>query len=161
MKHNGRQNGVTLLELIVALSIAVVIIGGLGAAVQLIINTTERGNAEASALHNVQKAAYWISRDAQMARTADISEGEEAEEITLEWIDTDGNAHTSSYCVLDTELLRAYDGVATVVARDISLTEFALLENMLTFRIKSTNAGRWSVSRSATGKAYLRPNTRG
>ena len=54
MRHYGRQNGMTLLELIVALSIAVVIVGGLGAAVQLIINTTERGNAEASALHNIQ-----------------------------------------------------------------------------------------------------------
>lgn len=161
MKHNGRQSGMTLLELIVALSIAVVIIGGLGAMVQMIINTTERGNAEASALHNIQKAAYWVSRDAQMARTTDISDGEEAEEITLEWIDTEGNAHTSSYCVLDTELLRAYDGVATVVARDISLTEFARSGNMLTFRIESTDTSRWSVRRSTTGKVYLRPGTGG
>jgi type II secretory pathway pseudopilin PulG len=157
MRHNGRQHGMTLLELIVALSITVVIIGGLAAALQLIVSTTERGNAEASALHNVQKAAYWISRDAQMARTADISEGDEAEEITLEWIDTEGNAHTSSYCVFDTELLRAYDGVATVAARGISLTEFALSGNILTFRIESTSGGRWSVHRSATGKVYLRP----
>lgn len=157
MRHKGRQNGMTLLELIVALSIAVVIIGGLTAAMHLIINTTERGNAEASALHNVQKAAYWISRDAQMARTVDISEGEEAEEITLEWMDIEGNAHTSSYCVCDTELLRAYDGVATVAARGISLTEFALSGDILTFRIESTGGGGGAVHRSVTGKVYLRP----
>ncbi len=161
MRYNSRQSGMTLLELIVALSISVLIIGGLGATVQLIVNTTERGNAEASALHNVQKAAYWVSRDAQMARTTDISESGEAEEITLEWIDNEGNAHTSSYCLLRTDLLREYDGAVTVVARDISLTEFARLGNMLTFRIESTDTSRWSVRRSATGKVCLRPNTGG
>ncbi len=43
------------------------------------------------------------------------------------------------------------------LARGISLTEFALSGNILTFRIESTSGGRWSVRRSATGKVYLRP----
>ena len=96
-----------------------------------------------------------------MARSADISDGEEAEEITLEWIDTGGNAHTSSYFLLRKDLLREYDGVVTVAARDISLTEFALSGNMLTFRIESTSDDRWSVRRSSTGKVCLRANMGG
>ncbi|MBA7637982.1 hypothetical protein ES703_45631 [subsurface metagenome] len=160
MSHRSHQRGMTLLELIIATAITAVIVGGLSTAIYLIISTTERGNAEASALHNIQKAAYWISRDAQMARTTDLIDGESAiDSLSLQWIDGDGNPHSSSYELSGTELLRNYDDTLTIVARGISSAEFAISGNILTFNIESTHAGRWPVSRATTGKVYLRAKT--
>ena len=157
MSNRSRQQGMTLVELIIATAITAVIVGGFSVAIYLIISTTERGNAEASALHNIQKAAYWISRDAQMARTTDLTDGETTvDELTLEWIDCDCNSHFSSYWLSGTELQRNYDDTVTIVAWDISSTEFTISGHILTFRIESTPDGRWQVSRATTGKVYLR-----
>jgi len=160
MKMNA-EKGVTLVELLIALTITAVIVGGLSAAIYLIVTTTERGNAEAKALHNLQKAAYWISLDAQMAATTDIPDGGEAESITLSWIDSDGNSHSSSYNLSDSELRREYDGTISTVAQGISTVRFAISGNIITFHLESTTAGRWPVRRSMTGKVYLRPDIGG
>jgi len=157
----GAEKGMTLVELLVAITITAVIVGGLSAAIYLIVSTTERGNAEASALHNLQKAAYWISLDAQMAATTDIPDGGEAESITLSWIDSQGNSHTSSYSLSDSDLLRQYDSTVSTVAQGISRVRFTVSGNTLTFYLESTAAGRWPVKRSLSGQVFLRPETGG
>ncbi|HEY81867.1 MAG TPA: type II secretion system protein [Dehalococcoidia bacterium] len=155
------EKGMTLVELLVAITITAVIVGGLSAAIYFIVATTERGSAEASALHNLQKAAYWISLDAQMAATTDIPDGGQAESITLSWIDSEGNSYTSSYSLSDSNLLRQYNSTVSTVARGISMVRFAISGNTLTFYLESTAAGRWPVKRSMTGQVYLRPETGG
>ena len=160
MSHKSSQKGMTLVEVLVACTITAVIVGGLTVAIYTITSVTERGNAEASAIHNMQKAAYWISRDAQMARTTDLIDGDTAvDSVTLGWIDGDGNSHSSSYWLSGTELQRNYGDTITTVAWDISSIEFAISGNVLTFRIESTPEGRWQVTRVKTGKVCLRAKT--
>jgi len=66
MRHYDNQRGITLIEMLIALGISGVIVGGLAAAIYSIMNITGRGNAEIKALRDIQSASYWISNDAQM-----------------------------------------------------------------------------------------------
>ena len=159
MSERNNQKGMTLVELLVALTITAVIIGGLSIAIYMITSVTERGNADTSALHNMEKVAYWISNDARMANTTDLSDGgSPADSITLQWIDGNGNNHYSHYWLSGTNLQRDYDGVITVVAWDISSIEFSISGDILTFRTESTPPTRWQLVRAATGKVNLRPD---
>ena len=160
MNHKSSQKGMTLVELLVALTITAVIIGGLSTAIYTIINVTERGKAESSALHDIQKAAYWISGDAQMAWTTGLPDGGPAvDSMTLEWTDGYGDSHSSSYWLSDTELQRNFDGNITTAAWYITSIEFSISGDVLTFRIESTPPGRWQISRQTTGKVCLRAKT--
>lgn len=148
----------TLIEAIIALGISSVIILGLAAAVYTIMNVTGRGNAEILALRDVQSAAFWISNDTQMARGVSFAGGgEPAEDMTLEWVDYEGNPHSSTYSLSETQLLRNYDDTVSVIAQYVSLAEFSVADDVLTYTIVSTPPGRWSTSQEVTGNAVLRP----
>lgn len=160
MSDKSSQKGMTLVELLVACTITAVIVGGLSVAIYMIISVTERGNAEAYALHDIQKVAYWISKDAQMAWTTGLCDGGPAvDSITLEWVDGDGDSHSSSYWLSGTELQRNYDGNITTAAWYITSIEFSISGDVLTFRVESTPPGRWQISRQTTGKVCLRAET--
>jgi len=159
MSNKSSQSGLTLVEVIIASALTALLVGGFGMAIYAIVSVTQRGNDEASALHDIQNASYWISNDTQMASTTDlVDEAGAVDSVTLEWIDGQGNPHSSIYSLLDTELERDYDGSIRTVARYVSSIEFSLSGNLITFRLESTPPGRWQVSREATGTVYLRPN---
>ena len=150
----------TLIEILIACTITAVIIGGLSAAIYTITNVTERGSAESNALHDIQKAAYWISNDARMAWTAGLSDGGlPADSMTLEWTDGNGDSHSCSYWLSGTKLQRNYDGNIITAALYITSTEFSISGDVLTFRVESTPPGRWQISRQVTGEVCLRART--
>ncbi len=62
------EKGYALLERLVAITIMVVASGDAGAAIFQVLKNTERNNDYMTAVRQVEKAGYWISRDAQMAR---------------------------------------------------------------------------------------------
>jgi prepilin-type N-terminal cleavage/methylation domain-containing protein len=160
MSPKSNQKGFTLVELLIACAITAAIIGGLSVSIYTIINVTERGSAEGSALHDIQKAAYWISKDAQMAWTTGLPDGSPAvDNVTLRWTDGSGHSHSSSYWRVGTKLQRNYDGIITTAAWYITTIEFSISGNVLTFRVESTPPGRWHISRQTEGKVYLRAKT--
>ena len=159
MIGKNSQKGMALVELLVAVAITGLIVGGLGTAIYMIVTATERGNDEATVLHDIRNPSYWISYDAQMAETTDLNEGALVDHVTLEWIDEHGNSHYSSYSLSGTELKRTYDGMTTTVARYVSSVEFSISGNLLTFHLESAMGGRWDVSQETTGIACLRPKT--
>jgi type II secretory pathway pseudopilin PulG len=146
----------TLIEMLIAMGISAVVIGGLTAGIYAIMDVTGRGNAEITALRDIQSASYWISNDAQMAREAILAEGEPATGLTLEWDDSTGSPHTSSYTLTDTELVRNYDDILTTVAWNVSSVEFTVNADVLTYTVLSAPPGRWNVSRKVTGQVNLR-----
>ena len=151
-----------MVELIIATAITSLIVSGLGTAIYLIITVTERNNDEASALHDIRNAAYYISSDAQMASTTDLTDGAEpVDTLSLEWTDGFGNAHSSSYQLSGTELQREYNSATTTVARHVSSVEFSISGDVLTFRVESTPPGRWQVSRETTSVVNLRADLQG
>ena len=160
MIGKNSQKGMALVELLVAVAITGLIVGGLGTAIYMIVTATERGNDEATVLHDIRNPSYWISYDAQMTDTTDLVDGDPGvDSMILEWIDEHGNSHYSSYSLSGTELKRTYDGMTTTVARYVSSIEFSISGNLLTFHLESAMGGRWDVSQETTGIACLRPKT--
>ena len=160
MNDKANQRGMTLVEVIIATAISSLIISGLGTAIYMIINVTERGNDEASALYHVRNATYHISSDAQMASTTDLIDGADpVDSLSLEWTDGFGNSHSSSYQLYGTDLQRNYDSTITTVARYVSSVEFSISGDVLTYYLESSPSRYEQANKETTGTVYLRPDT--
>ena len=73
---NKRQNGFTLLELIIALAIGVIILGVLGGALYQILAASSSSSNNIMAIRQVQNAGYWISMDVQQSNSDYITVGD-------------------------------------------------------------------------------------
>jgi prepilin-type N-terminal cleavage/methylation domain-containing protein len=62
-----KEIGYTIIELLIAVSIMALASVAAGMAMYQVFGGTEDNNNNMTALHQVQNAGYWISRDAQMA----------------------------------------------------------------------------------------------
>jgi len=160
----NRQEGVTLPELLVAVSIIGLIVSFLGTATYQILNVTEYGSDKMIATHELQNAAHWVSYDGQMARTA--SGGSE---LVLTLPDDSQVA----YGVVGTELLRTAGGSQMLLARNISAIEFIVegrtnhvtagslfedrQERTITMTVTSSPPGRPNISEQKAYKICLRP----
>ena len=152
------ERGVTLVEILLAAGIATMIIGVLGSSIFLFWRTTEQGNERYRALHDVQNAGFWITRDGQRAQSTSLIEGADpVESMTLSWTDG-GQSHTVTYSLSGNSLQRNHDGTITTVARLISSVGFSIsAQRVITCAITSSPQGRWEVSEQTTYKVYLRP----
>jgi prepilin-type N-terminal cleavage/methylation domain-containing protein len=68
MKLKTTERGFTLIELVVGLSITAFVVGGASMTTTTMMRLTPQNNDWAVALHQVQNAGYWISRDVQMSQ---------------------------------------------------------------------------------------------
>lgn len=160
MTKMSDQRGMTLIELLVATAITALIVALIGSVIYQFISVTERGNAQLSALHDIQNAARWISHDGQMAESTDLIDGDPpVSSVRLDWTDEYGTSHFSTYSLSGTELQRNCDGSVITVARHISAAEFSITGDVLTAKLKSSPPGRWGVSEEETLKVCLRPMT--
>ena len=156
MKTSAKQQGMTLLEILIALGISGVIVGGLAASIYMIMSVTGQGNAEITLLRDIQSASHWISNDARMAKGATLTGGNPASGVILVWDDIEGNPHSSSYTYSEKELIRSYGGTSSAIAWNVSSVEFSLTDNVLTYTITSETEGRWVKSEAVTGHTTLR-----
>lgn len=142
------QKGMTMVELVVAIAVTGIIVAFLGTAVHQITTVTGYGNDELTALHELQNAAYWFSRDGQRAISASVDGGllltiSESSEIT--------------YALSGTELRRTADGSQMVVAKNITSADFSINGRTLTMSLTSAPEGRDGVSENATYMVSMRP----
>lgn len=157
MKMGTDQRGMTLVEVLMAAGIAAILVGVLGSAIFQFMQVTERGNNQFRALHDVQNAGYWLTRDGKRAATTDLLEGAQpVESITLNWTDG-GQPHTVAYSLLGTDLQRDHNGTITTVARHISSLGFSISQGVITAALNSSPGDRWGASKQTTYKTYLRP----
>jgi prepilin-type N-terminal cleavage/methylation domain-containing protein len=85
--HKG-QKGLTLLELVVALSIAALIVAAATGVIIHLLNTSEASNRMV-ACRQVQTAGYWISKDGVQAQRVNITAPPDF--LILEWTEWEGN----------------------------------------------------------------------
>ncbi|MFC1951224.1 prepilin-type N-terminal cleavage/methylation domain-containing protein [Chloroflexota bacterium] len=157
MIRRAGQNGMTLVEVVIASAIAAAITAALAMVIYSLMTATERGNSINTTAHDVQRAVYWISHDARMAGSTDISDGDPAaSEVLLSWVDGGGNAHSSHYYLEGIELRRNYDANIMTVAKSITSIEFTVSGDNLNYVIEST-AGRFDTSETFSGTVYFRP----
>ena len=166
MTGQARQKGMALLELMAAMAIASMIMGGALARIFQEYSGTDIAKTTVTAAHEIGNAARWISQDGMMAESNDLVEGADpVNHLTLTWVERCDFAdipHSSSYHLLDTQLQHNYDGTVTTVARDISKIEFSQTSRLLTVSISCTPQW-WAPDRTVqkTYRVYLRPTEEG
>ena len=166
MHKQERQKGTTLLELLVALSIVALIMGGVVALIFQEYRGTNLAKTYVTTAHEIRRAAQWISQDMMMAESTDFVEGTEpTDNITLNWIEKSDFAnlpHSSSYYLLDDQLQRNYDGTITTVAQNISMVNFSQKGRLVTVSISCTPRW-WNPNNTVekTYRIYLRPTEEG
>ena len=142
------QAGATMVELITAVAITGIIVAFLGTAVYHIMTVSEYGNDEFTALHELQNAAYWFSKDGQEAKAA---VGGSHLVLTL----TDNS--TVTYTLVGSNLQRTAAGQQIILARNISSAAFSVNNRLATMSLISAPPGRNNVSENGTYMINLRP----
>ncbi len=137
------QKGFTLIEVLVAVAILGLVVSVISISIIQIITGTERNNAKIIALADIEHAAAWLNQDLLMAQTILVSDGQNEDPLVygqpvdlvtgdtliLNWTDYyggDATVHQSQYYVLDTRLMRDYDGQVANIASYISRAEFSI-----------------------------------
>ena len=107
------QQGFTLVELLIAISISSIMAIGAIIGISQIFNGSARTSNHTEAINQVQNAGYWFTHDAQMAQEVDLSEDEGAFPVNLTWTEWDGTTNVVTYVIVDNNLTRVLyqDGV--------------------------------------------------
>ena len=146
------QEGVTLVELLVAVAVTGIIVVFLGTAIYQIITITEYGNDRLTAMHELQNAAHWFNIDGQRASTANVNG-----DLLL----TISANNSITYSLAGAELRRTAGGNQMTLARNISNADFSIENRVITISLTSSPEGRDNVSENGTYKVYLRPSEEG
>lgn len=142
------EQGFTLMELVVAMAVAGVIFGVIGMGLYHLVSVPDYGNEKLTALHELQNAGHWFSRDGQMAENA-VPAGSK---LTLSYPDDPAVV----YNLLDGSLVRECDGASSVLARHVDDVLFSVAGSVVTMQLTTAPDGRWNVSENETYRVCLR-----
>ena len=151
------KEGLTLVEVLLAVGISALICSVLGAAIFQIVDRSAYNSDRLRALHDIHNAGRWLYLDGARAEATDLAPGAEpADTMRLDWTSRDG-LQTSAYSLSGTELQRSHNGAITTVARYVSGAEFSMSrDRLITVNLAST-PGSKGVSKEVTYRMWLRP----
>jgi prepilin-type N-terminal cleavage/methylation domain-containing protein len=141
------QRGFTLVEVLGAMVVSGLLLTGIVLSVFQVSLGNARTRDQVITLADASFAVLWMKKDLQMAQTTDLVDGAPpVSSVTLNWTDfttsfdsVEPQAHSSVYTLSGTELVRTYDGVPTVVGRNITSIGFSLSGNAIRVSITSTS----------------------
>lgn len=126
-----RAPGFTLVEMLLALAITSMVIGGATLSIYSVLIPTARYNSEVTALTNIATAGLLIKNDLLMAQSTTLSNGIPSSSVNLTWFDFTSSfgtsfmtGHHSGYSLVNGLLLRNYDGVTSIAGRDVTSIQF-------------------------------------
>ena len=129
-------SGYTLVEVMVAIGILIAILGLFSGALFQVLSIQWFWRDDVVATKGLRHAGSWFSGDALNAETVDlVSCTSPPSCVKLSWTDatTSTITHLATYSLSVDELVRDYDGIQTIVARDVLSADFSLSSKMLTF----------------------------
>lgn len=153
---DSNQSGFTLIEMIIVIAITGIIAGGIAAAVFQIFDVNGRSVVHMTAVKEVEDAAHWIIRDAQMAQNVNLT-APGGFPLTLTWVEWDNTRNDVTYSLQNGELQRSHSingepPTVTAVIRHINsdpqMTNVRFSTGVLTFKITATISGFRSASES-------------
>ncbi len=148
----SKEDGVTLVEMLVAMSVGTLVLGVVTTAAVQFFLATRGGRDQLVASNDLQTTALWLGRDA--AEAAAFVPGSGSVYGTLNWSDT-SNQYRYSYSAIDGALVREHL-VSSVVLSTFEVAHhvaaqgdvtFNVSGDLLTVTITSTSGG---VTDSAT-----------
>ena len=111
LKHifKAGQNGFSLVEMLLALTILCIVTLGVTMANAQIMTQTSRNTDFTLASRQALNAAHWISRDAQMSHSMIGMAGfPQTDNLTIEWEEWDNSEHIVVYSLQGNKLMREY-----------------------------------------------------
>ena len=141
VRAHRNEKGLTLVELVMAMGVTAIILGGITATLWQVFNTNTRSVNHMTAVRQVQSAGYWVSHDALMAQNVVTENLTPPQQILqLKWTDWDGVAHDVTYSIVNGQLKRTQSGGESVIASHIdpSETDCNLTNGKLVFTVKAT-----------------------
>ena len=133
-----RQQGFTLVQVLVGVAILSIILGTIGAAFFQSVSTQRTIVADGLAINEARKGLSWFAPDVRMAQHAEV--GDQGDTLTLSWTDDFDfrfDCHSSSYELVDDTLNRDYDGTThTIARRVVSVTFTAEPANTVTIDLE-------------------------
>jgi len=142
-----RQRGFSAAEVLIAVTIASIIGGGVVMSISQVLNTSVQNSDHTLATKQVRNVIYWVRRDAKMTQTIQVDAGASGLPLVLSWGDWDNTQHEVTYSLVDDKLMRnhAINGGAPtslLVAEDINpdpiLTNCTYAGGMLSFEVTVT-----------------------
>lgn len=144
LSASRRQNGFTMIEMLVAVAIAGLIGGGVVMSIAQTVNTSAQNSDHTLAVNEFRNAVYWIRHDAKMAQTIQVDAGDSGLPLVLSWVEWDNSQHEITYDLDGGKLIRtkSVDGNEStmLVAENIdpALTSFEFVGGMLSFDLTIT-----------------------
>ena len=141
------QRGFSAAEVLIAVTIASIIGGGVVMSISQVLNTSAQNSDHTLATKQVRNVIYWVQRDAKMAQAVQVDAGTSGLPLVLSWNDWDNTQHEMTYTLVDDRLMRnhAINGgtpVPLLVAEDINpdpaLTNCTYAGGMLSFKVTVT-----------------------
>ncbi len=146
-KIHLRQNGFTLIEILVSVAITGLVGTGAVMTIGQIFPQNQRANERVQAIEQVESVAYWINRDALVAQTVAPDNGS-GFPLTLTWQGVNGNNNQVIYSRSGNSLQRSFSVnggalVQTLIAQNINFdaTETNCsyaISGILTFQVTSS-----------------------
>jgi prepilin-type N-terminal cleavage/methylation domain-containing protein len=145
----NNQKGFALIEMIVVVAIIGLISGAVAGTISQVFIVNAQSTARMTAVKQVESAIHWISRDAMMAQTINVTAGfPQTGNLSLYWVGWDNKAHSANYSLENGQLRRIYsDGsritntlVAEHINTDTGMTECSSDNDtgVVTFNFKLT-----------------------
>jgi prepilin-type N-terminal cleavage/methylation domain-containing protein len=90
----SNQKGFTLVELIMAMAVTAIIASAVTTVIYQVFNMNARSSNHMVAVRQVQNAGYWVSHDAQMAQSTNVTG---ADFLVLKWTDWNNGQNQVTY----------------------------------------------------------------
>jgi prepilin-type N-terminal cleavage/methylation domain-containing protein len=152
---NGKQNGFTLIEIVLALAITGILGGGIATFTAQTFTETKRSSTHMQEILQLENAGYWLSRDVQMSQN--VTAGPNAGfPLLLKWVDENNDTFQVTYSLSDGQIQRSLSKnsqapsdilIAHSIDSTPTLTYCNYQNGLLVFKATATR-GTWSTSRT-------------
>lgn len=134
-------SGFTLIELIVATSLASIIAAVAAPNAFSIMASIQRNRQQAAILTDFQNLSFWLSHDVQMAEFSDlIDNGPPSATLSISWVDryNEGNAtHYAIYSIINNNVNRNYDGLTRTLTWNTASISFSMVQGRIEVTVNS------------------------
>ena len=154
-----KQQGFTLIEILIALAIAGVLFSGVTMATFQIFSNNTRNNARMTAVQQVQSGVYWVSHDVQMAQNIEPS-GVTGFPLQLSWVEWETNdVYSVLYSLDQGDLVRTYS-VNGGPEEELKIAHYINTDSDKTFCSNSGRVLTLSLTASVPAGATMMNETR-